>query len=730
MEEKSANPGGVGQSIIRRDAQEKVTGAAPYPDDLNLPDQLHLAVRFTDKPHARFSLDSSSAEKMAGVVKIFTAADVPQNSYGMIVADQPVLANGYVRCMLDKVALVVAQTREQARAAAAAIQVNYEELPVLDTIEAAKAAGATQLHPTYSDNLQKYFHIQKGDLAAGFNMAAVIIEGEYETHPQEHAYLQPEAGVAFVDEVGRVVVRTSAQWVQDDHRQIVHALNLPPEQVLVEYVYAGGAFGGKEDISIQILLALAALKLNRPVKLTWSREESIRGHHKRHPVKFKTRWGATAEGKICAVETSAVVDSGAYASSSEEVLKVITLTATGPYEVPNLKLDGYLYFTNNLVNGAFRGFGALQTAFCYELQMDKLAEALQIDPVELRMRNLYRDGSIEPTGNFVPPGVGAIQTLEVAARAAGWQHTPDKGWQRPVVSQSDDPAKKRGLSIACSYKNIGYSFGFPERSSAEVEIFGNGKIEKIIVRHSASEVGQGIVTTLTQVVAEVLGVSPEIIELGPMFDNRAPMSGSASASRLAFMAGNAVKGAAEEALQQWLGEQKPPVKTFYEYRAPTTTHPDPETGECVPNYCYGYAAMAAEVEVDTETGLLRILRLISANDVGKALNPQIVEGQIEGAVAQGLGWAVTEDFKQQGSITRTRNFTEYLIPTVMDVPLTETHILELADPVGPFGARGVGEMAMLCVAPALSSAIHNASGGWVNALPMTPERVFFVLNPV
>jgi len=729
MEQKLTNPGGVGQPIVRRDAQQKVTGAALYPDDLNLPDQLHLAVRFTDKPHARFSLDCSVAEAMPGVVKVFTAADVPQNSYGMIVPDQPVLADGYVRCMLDRLALVVAETREQARAAAAAIEVSYEELPVLNNIEVANMAGATQLHASHPANLQKHFHIHKGDLEAGFKIAAVIIEGEYETHPQEHAYLQPESGVAFIDEAGRVVVRTAAQWVQDDHRQIVRALNLSPEQVLVEYVYAGGAFGGKEDISIQILLALAALKLNRPVKLTWSREESIRGHHKRHPVRFKTRWGATAEGKICAVETSAVVDSGAYASSSEEVLKVITMTATGPYEVPNLKLDGYLYFTNNLVNGAFRGFGALQTAFCYELQMDKIAEALQIDPVELRMRNLYRDGSIEPTGNIVPPGVGAIQTLATAARAAGWRHTPDKGWQRPEVSQPEDQTKKRGLSIACSYKNVGYSFGFPERSSAEVEIFGNGKIERVIVRHSAAEVGQGIVTALSQVAAEVLGVSPDIIELGAMFDNQAPMSGSASASRLAFMAGNAVKGAAERALQQWLGEQKPPVKAFYEYRAPTTTQPDPETGECVPNYCYGYAAMAAEVEVDTETGLLRILRLISANDVGKALNPQIVEGQIEGAVAQGLGWAVTEDFKQQDGIPRTRNFTEYLIPTVMDMPPTETHILENADPVGPFGARGVGEMAMLCVAPALSSAIHNATGGWVNSLPLTPERVFFALNP-
>lgn len=719
----------VGKNAFRRDAEEKVTGAALYPDDLNLPDQLHLAVRFTDKPHARFTLDTSAAEAMPGVVRILVASDVPHNAYGMIENDQPVLADGYVRCMMDRIALVVAETREQARAAAAAIKVTYEELPVLDTIEAARAEDAPQLHAHRSGNLQRHLHIEKGNLADGFAQATVVVEGIYQTHPQEHAYLQPEAGVAFIDPLGRVVVRTAGQWVQDDHRQVVGALDLPSEKVVVEYVYTGGAFGGKEDINVQILLALAAWRLQRPVKILWSREESIRGHHKRHPITYKARWGATAEGKICAVETEVLVDSGAYASSSQEVLGCATLFATGPYEVPNLKIDGYLYLTNNLVNGAFRGFGALQAAFCYEMQIEKLAVALGLDPVEIRMRNLYHNHATEPTGNIVPAGVGAKATLQAAAEAAGWKYTEDLGWRGPAIAQPSDPTKRRGLGIVCGFKNVGYSFGYPERSSAEVEIDGVGAIERVIVRHSAAEVGQGISTTLAQIAAEVLEVPLEKIQLLAHFDNTGPLSGSASASRLAFMAGNAVKEAAQQALRQWLGEQKPPVKAFYEYHAPATTHPDPITGACIPNYCYGYAAQVAEVEVDLETGQLKILKLISANDVGKALNPQIVEGQIEGALAQGIGWALTEDFQQVKGLPRTRNFTEYLIPTVMDMPPTETHILELADPHGPFGARGVGEMAMLPVAPAISVGLYRASGVWVKALPLTAERVFFALFP-
>ncbi len=720
---------GVGRSIARRDAEVKVTGTAIYPDDVNLPNQLWLAVRFTDKPHARFKLDLSEAQALPGVVRILTAADVPNNAYGMIESDQAVLADGYVRCMMDKLALVAAQDRETAKAAAAAINVHYEELPILDSIEAARAENAPQLHSHRPGNLQKHFHIEKGDLESGFAEAAVVVEDTYYTHPQEHAYLQPEAGVAFLDESGKVIIETSGQWVQDDHRQIVAALNLPPEQVIVRYVYTGGAFGGKEDINLQILLALAAWKLQSPVKMVWSREESIRGHHKRHPIAFKTRWGATSEGKICAVQTELLIDSGAYASSSQEVLGAATLISTGPYEVPNLKLDGYLYLTNNLVNGAFRGFGALQSAFCYEMQIEKLAVALGLDAVEIRLRNLYQDNSIEPTGNVVPAGVGVRQTLEKAAKAAGWQHDPAQGWQRPIMHQPEDSAKKRGVGLVCAFKNVGYSFGYPERSCAEVEIQGSGTIERVIVRHSAAEVGQGIVTTLSQIVAEVLQVPLDLIELAVIHDNTAPLSGSASASRLAFMAGNAVKGAAEEALKQWLGEKVPPVKAYYEYRAPVTTHPDALSGACVPNYSYGYAAQAAEVEVDTETGHVKVLRLISANDVGKALNPQIVEGQIEGGMAQGLGWAITEDFQQVRGVPRTRNFTEYLIPTVMDMPPTETHILEIADPNGPFGARGVGEMAMLPIAPAVAIGLYQAAGIWVNRLPLTPERVYFALHP-
>jgi CO/xanthine dehydrogenase Mo-binding subunit len=327
----------------------------------------------------------------------------------------------------------------------------------------------------------------------------------------------------------------------------------------------------------------------------------------------------------------------------------------------------------------------------------------------------------------VPKGVGAVAVLEAAAKAAGWQHSEEYGWQRPQLEQPTSFTKRRGLGLVCGYKNVGYSFGFPERASAEVEIQGLGSIERVIVRHSATEVGQGILTSLAQVVAEVLGVPLAKIELSAFFDNKAPMAGSASASRLSLMVGNAVKVAAERALEQWLGEQKPPVKVLYEYHAPATTPADPATGASTPNFCYGYAAQVAEVEVDLETGQLEVLKLLSVNDVGRALNPQIVEGQIEGALAQGLGWTLLEDFQQVQGLPRTRNLTEYLIPTVMDMPPTEAHLLEFADPNGPFGARGVGEMAMLSVAPALSVALYHASGVWFNRLPLTSERIYLAL---
>ncbi len=728
MSRPTTHQEGIGQPVARRDALEKVTGTASYPDDLNRPGQLHLAVRFSEQPHAHFKLNLQEALAMPGVKAILTAADVPHNRFGLIEADQPVLADGLVRCVLDKLALVAAGTREQARAAAAAIKVDYEPLPVISTVEAAQQPDAPQLHPHRPGNLQRKMHIEKGDLTAGFAQAAVIVEGVYQTHPQEHAFLQPESGLAYPDEAGRISIETAGQWVQEDHRQVCEALKLAKEEVLLRYVYAGGAFGGREDISIQILLALAAWKLQRPVKLTWSRAESIRGHHKRHPAHFKTRWGATAEGKICAVQTELLLDSGAYASTSDEVIANTLRSAVGPYEVANLQLDGYLYLTNNLPNGAFRGFGALQAAFCHETQIEKLAVALNLDPVEIRSRNLYRDGSIETTGCVVPAGVGALETLEVAARSAGWTHSTETGWQKPEVVQPADPTRRRGLALVTSYKNIGYSYGFPEKASAEIEIEGHQEIERVIVRHSAAEVGQGIVTALSQIVAEILNVPLDRIELTANFDNRAPLAGSASASRLAFMAGNAVKGAAEQARAAWLGERQPPVKAFYEYHAPPTTPPDPVTGAATPNFSYGYCTQVAEVEVDLRTGQLEVLRLINVNDVGRALNPQIVEGQIEGGAVQGLGWTLLEDFKQENSIPRTRNFTEYLIPTVMDVPPLETHILEISDPQGPFGARGVGEMAMVAVAPAISLAFYRATGVWLNQLPLTAERVFFALQ--
>ena len=403
----------IGASEPRPDALGKVTGAARYPADLVRPDMLHLKIVFAERPHARIhSLDTTAALAHPGVVAVLTASDVPYNAFGLIDADQPVLCGEVVRFSGDKVALVVAATREAAEAGAKLVHVEYEDLPVVTDARAALAPDAALVHEERDSNLLLHIPIRKGDIARGFAEADVILEGDFETSWQEHAFLQPEAGIAWVDEAERVIVETAGQWLHEDRRQLAAILQLPEEQVVVRYAAIGGAFGGREDLSIQHLLALAAWKLRQPVALIWSREESIIGHHKRHPMSVRCRWGARKDGVITAVEAEVIADGGAYASTSAEVTKVATLFASGCYEVANISVDGYAVYTNNIPAGAFRGFGAPQAQFASETMVTRLAHALKMDPVELRRRNIYREGSLEPSQQPLPVGVSALPVLE------------------------------------------------------------------------------------------------------------------------------------------------------------------------------------------------------------------------------------------------------------------------------------------------------------------------------
>ena len=747
----------VGTSIARVDARAKVTGEAEYPGDLAMPGMLHAKILFAGRPHARIlSIDTAEAEAVPGVVAVFTAKDVPVNEYGLQTPDQPVLCGpgstrpgaDVVRFVGDQVALVVAETERAAARARDLVRVEYEDLPVLsDPFEALKP-DAPQLHPyripsqfhpelnNMEGNRICHHQIRKGDVEAAWAEADAIVESDYHTPPQEHAYLQPEAGLAYIDDEGRVTVAVAGQWVWEDQQEIAHALNLPPEQVRVIYPAIGGAFGGREDMSVQIVLALAAWRLQRPVKIVWSREESIVGHCKRHPAWIHCKWGATRAGKLVAAEVRIVADGGAYCYTTNKVLGNTTVTCTGPYEIPNVKVDVDGVYTNNPPSGAFRGFGAPQGIFAAEMQMNKLAQALGMDPVELRMENLLRDESLTAMGTPLPGGVNLVEVTEKCASAAGWTHT-DQGWQKPPnlqspfsILHSPPPIRhspfaiRHGLGFAAGLKNVGFSFGYQENCWAKVELLGQTEIEQATVYVGSADVGQGSHTVIGQMAAEALSLPPERVRVVASDTGTSPgSSGSASASRTTFMAGNAVRGAAAAALERWRAEERPAVAE-YTYLAPRTTPFDPQTGYGVPNFAYGYVAQAVEVEVDTETGQLRVLRVVCADDVGQAINPQQVEGQIEGGIAQAVGWATCENFIVEGGHVLTPHLSTYLIPTIADVPeRVEALIVERPDPRGPWGARGVGEMPFIPLAPALVAAVHDATGVWFDELPLTPERV-------
>ena len=750
----------VGSSLPRFDAAEKVTGQAAYPGDIDLPNQVWLKIVFARVPHARIlRLDTTRAAAADGVVAVLTAADVPVNEYGLVMPDQPVLCGlgstpqaEFVRWEGDKIALIVAETPAQAAAAAALLDVEYEPLPVITDPEQALAAGAQPLHPhpfsnfPYEErdrqsNLLVAHRLRRGDMADGFAQADVSVEGVYSTHPQEHAYLQPEAGLAHIRADGRVELIVAGQWMHEDQEQIAHALDLPASRIVVRYPAVGGAFGGREDMSIQIPLALAAWKTGRPVKTIWSREESIVGHHKRHAFVIRAKWGATKEGKLVAAQMEMTSDAGAYAYTSTKVLANATLMCLGPYEIPNAHVDARTVYTNNCPGGAFRGFGGPQAHFAAEMQMTKLAHALDIDPVELRMRNLLRDGSLLVTGSPVPAGCTAVEVLAEAARQGGWQENGG-GWslaggrqpsEQPRIAEEDalttslDSSRTRvarGRGIAASYKNVGYSFGFPEHCNAWVELHGGEGIERARVGCVGAEVGQGAHTAFVLMAAEMLGLSPEQVELEAEDTDVTGSSGSSSASRMTFMAGNAIRGAAERALALWNDEERPARAEFL-YRPRATTPFDRETGECDPNITYGYCAQVADVEVDCETGHVTVKRLISVNDVGRAVHPQHVEGQIEGCVAQSVGWTLLENYLQEEGRTVTPHLSNYLIPGVADVAEEIVPvILEYPDPQGPLGVRGMAEMPFLPTAPAIAAALHDALGVWYDELPFTPETVW------
>ena len=733
LNEKTA---AISKSVKRIDARGKVTGETLYPGDINIEGQRWMRIKFSERAHARvIDVDASRAEALPGVIRVFTSRDVPVNEYGLVMKDQPVLCGpggdkagaDVVRCYMDMVATVVAENDAIAKRALDLIDVEYEDLPAVFDPEEAMAQAAPQLHPEHPGNLVAQYRIRKGDMVAGWAAADVVVEGEYETTWQEHAYLQPEAGLSYIDEEDRVAVLVAGQWTHEDQEQIYHALDLPPEQVRVIYPAIGGAFGGREDMSVQIILALATWKLRQPVKIQWNREESILYHHKRHPITVRAKWGATADGLLTAVSAEVIGDAGAYNYTSNKVLGNAQLTASGPYETANIHIDTYTVYTNNIPSGAFRGFGAPQALFAAEGQMNRLAAALGMDPLEIRLKNSIGEGSIGSVNTPFPAGVTMPQVFEACGRESWWRQT-ESGWALQSPLQPTDRSKRLGRGMAGGFKNVGFSFGFPEHCWAGIELHGQADIEKVILYHAAADVGQGAHTSLSQMAADAVGVPFHMVQIVASDTATSASSGSASASRLSFMSGNAIRGAAEIARQNW-DEEERPAKGEYMYHPPATTPFDPQTGRAEPNFAYGYVAEAVEVEVDIETGQVQLLEVVCANDVGKVINPQQLEGQIEGAIVQAQGYALMEYLVSRDGKILNPFLSTYLIPTALDVPpRVKSVILEYPDPIGPWGARGMAEMPFLPLAPAIAAAIYDATGVWVDSQPFTGQKVVAALR--
>ncbi|MEM7274663.1 MAG: xanthine dehydrogenase family protein molybdopterin-binding subunit [Actinomycetota bacterium] len=769
----------LGRSATKIDAADKTTGAAAYAGDLEPDGVLYAKVVFTDQPHARLvALDTSACERAPGVVTVVTASDVPVNEYGLTMSDQPVLigppaptdggdgrngtggdgdpanrSTGRVRADIsrweaDHLAVVVAETEAQAAAAAQLLQPTWASLPIVADIDAALADDAPLLHPEENaganhpgSNAYHHYVIRRGDAAAAMAGAEVVVEGTYELPYQEHAYLQTEAALAYLDDQGRITIETGGQWTHEDRQQVAHALDLPEDRVRIIYRAIGGAFGGKEDMSLQIVLALAVRKLSaagidRPVRCQWSREESIIGHHKRHRGRVTTRWGANADGTLVAVEATGHLDAGAYNYTSNKVLGNLHLTVAGPYEVPHARIDSWAVYTNAVPGGAFRGFGGPQGCFVAESQMNKLAAATGIDPVELRRRNILREGSLGITDTELPPGVSLPEVVEACAVAADWAAPlPPTGPMAAFASLAPaEDTVRRGRGFACAYKNVGFSFGFPERSEATVIFHGpkaddggmadpDAVPDRVEVHLAGADVGQGAHTAFCQMVAEAAGVELDRVD-GQFSDTGSSGdSGSASASRLSFMTGNAILGAVEEADKAWRDGARP-AEGFFRYVPPPTEPLDPDGGPTVPNFAYGYVAEAVDLSVDVTTGHIVVNDVVCAVDVGRAINPLLVEGQVEGAVVQAHGYALSENLRVEDGRILNPRFSGYLIPGIGDIPeRVRTVMVEVPDPRGPFGVRGMAEMPLIPYAPAVTAALFDATGVWFDAIPLTPARV-------
>ena len=740
--------GAVGAPLPRIDGPAKVTGKGVFADDLQAEKPLYGKFLFSERTRARIlSVDCSAAETSEGVALVLTGKDVPgRNAFGLFVPQQPVICTDEVKYLGDVVAAVFAESEAQAAAAKDKITVVYEDLPPLLSAEDNLEPNAPRVHLSEKDNVVHRVSVRKGKVDEAIAGAAVVVEGDYETSAVEHAYLEPEACLAEPDGTGGVVVRTGSQGSLAYRDMIAASLALPQEKVRVILVACGGGFGGKEEPTVQIQAALAALKTGRPVKMALSRTESIRMSTKRHPMRVRMVHAADKEGRILAMRSSVIADTGAYVSQTKPVIFRSAVTATGPYVVESVEADSVGACTNHNPSGAFRGFGSTQACFAAEIQMDRLARELGMDPVDLRRKNGFAPGKKTSTGQILGSGTAYLGTLDAAAEALGRMKAEFSGKPRPANVAL-------GFGIASSYKNVGIGTGLSDHAGAVVELTVGGRV---LVKTGAADMGQGSDTIAAQIAAEGLGVPYALVDVVSCDTALCPDGGMTTASRQTYVTGNAVKGAAERLrakIEATIGPLAADEATLasirkqliaagespsieYTYVPPktwahrTSADPDPawKPEEYAIHYAYCYASAAVAVEVNKDTGEVKVLKAAAAQDVGKAINPQSVTGQIEGAVAMGIGLALTEEFLASEEAVITDSLKKLGVPIIGDIPPIEAIIVEQAEEYGPYGAKGIGEVGLNPLPPAISNAIYDAVGVRLCSLPMKREKVLAALR--
>ncbi len=773
----------VGAPMVRVDADDKVRGRALYVDDLSLPAMLHAALVLPGVAHAELlSVDPDEALSMPGVVSVLTAADIPgENQVGVIDADQPLLPHDRIRYTGDAVAIVVAETATEARDAALAVGLEVRELPAVFDAEKALEPSAPHVHE--GGNTLLHYKVRRGNVEAGFEEADVVVERTFHTYHQEHAYLEPLGALAVPEDGGTITVYGTMQCPFYVQKAVATALGLPLASVRIVQTVTGGGFGGKEDVPSEICAcaAVAAWRTGRPVKLVHTREEDFYRSSKRHPMAVTFKLGATREGRFTAAEVRVVADAGAYSTLTQVVAFRAAAHATGPYEIPNVHTDVLGVYTNRQTTGAFRGFGQPQVIFANESVVDEVADALGIDPIEIRLMNCLDVGKRTATGQLLTESVGLRKTLEAARDASGWVEKraavalsggrtdggeDDDGVAAPADSGSRaaGPAGaprpervRKGIGVASIY--YGVSLGAKglalDASGAHLNVYRDGSVR---VSVGGTEMGQGLLTVLTQITADSLGIPAGSIHVGPADTSIVPDSGPSVASRTTLMTGNAVVDAAakirslmapvaadmlgleadgivfetgrvgsngksvsfaELSNECWLRNVQTSADGWY--AAPLSTFDDDGQGDAYA--VYSYATHVAEVSVDTETGRVTLDRITAAHDVGRALNPVTLEGQIQGGALQGASMALYEKMKTDGGTILTPDFSTYILPTAMDVPEIETAIVEAPYSRGPFGAKGIGETPAMPGAAAVANAVANATGVRVAELPIDPETI-------